>query len=52
MKINKLTIRIKKPISDVFDFTINPQNTPRWIDFIVEETINGKEIKIGTRYTN
>ena len=52
MKTHKLTIRIKKPVSEVFDFTINPQNTPRWIDFIVEETIDGKEIKLGTRYTN
>ncbi len=52
MKTNKLTIRINKPVSKVFDFTINPQNTPQWIDFIVEETIDGKEIKLGTRYTN
>jgi hypothetical protein len=52
MKTNKLTIHINKPVSEVFDFTINPQNTPRWIDFIVEETIDGKEIKLGTRYTN
>jgi hypothetical protein len=52
MKTNKLTIRISKPVSEVFDFTINPQNTPRWIDFIVEETVDGKEIKLGTRYTN
>ena len=52
MNSNKLTIRINKPVSKVFDFTINPQNTPRWIDFIVEETIDGNEIKLGTRYTN
>jgi len=39
MKTNKLTIRINKPVSEVFDF-------------IVEETIDGKEIKLGTRYTN
>jgi hypothetical protein len=52
MKTNKLNIRINKPISEVFDFTINPQNTPRWIDFIVEETIDSREIKLGTRYTN
>lgn len=52
MNSNKLTIRINKPVSEVFDFTINPQNTSRWIDFIVEETINGNEIKVGTRYTN
>ncbi|MBP6925492.1 MAG: hypothetical protein KBC22_00315 [Candidatus Pacebacteria bacterium] len=52
MKKNKLTIRINKPISKVFDFTINPENTPRWIDFIVEETIDSNEIKIGTHYKN
>jgi len=52
MNSNKLTIRINKPVSEVFDFTINPQNTPRWIAFIVEEIIDGNEIKLGTRYTN
>lgn len=52
MKTNKLTIHINRPISEVFDFTINPQNTPLWIDFIVQETIDNKEIKVGTRYTN
>ncbi len=52
MNTNKLTIRINKPVSEVFDFTINPQNTPRWIDFIVEETTDSQEIKLGTRYTN
>ena len=52
MKENKLTIRINKPVSEVFEFTINPQNTPRWIDSIIEESIDTKEIKVGTRYTS
>jgi hypothetical protein len=52
MKTNKLTIRINKPISQVFDFTINPNNTPLWIDFIASESINKDEITLGVHYTN
>ena len=50
MKENKLKILIKKPVSIVFNFTIDPSNTHRWIESITEETIQGKEIKLGTRY--
>lgn len=52
MKENKLTIRIKKPIAEVFEFTINPQNTPTWIDSIAEEHTDTREIQVGTKYTN
>ena len=52
MNSNKLTVRISKPISEVFDFTISPYNTPWWVDFIAEETIDEKEIKLGTIYKN
>ncbi len=52
MKENKLIIRINKPVSEIFKFTINPQNTPRWIDSIGQESIDAKEIKVGTQYTN
>jgi hypothetical protein len=52
MKENKLTIRINKPVLEVFEFTINPENTPEWLDSIVEETIEGDEITLGTRYIN
>ncbi len=52
MNKNKLTIRINKPVSEVFAFTINPGNTPRWIDFIVEEKVEGGEIKLGAHYSN
>ncbi|MBP7831594.1 MAG: hypothetical protein KA028_01080 [Candidatus Pacebacteria bacterium] len=51
MKENKISVRILKPISEVFDFTINPNNTPKWIDFIVEE-IATSPIQIGTSYVN
>lgn len=52
MKENKLTIKINKPVAEVFDFTINPANTPKWIDFIAEERVSGGEIKQGVRYVN
>jgi hypothetical protein len=52
MKENKLTIRINKPISEVFDFTINPKNTSLWLESIVEEKIDADEIKLGVLYIN
>lgn len=52
MKDNKLTIRIQKPVSEVFEFTTNPENTPKWIDSIDKEEVSSVEVEIGTRYTN
>jgi len=52
MKENKLTIQIKRPVSEVFDFTITPSNTSLWIDSILGEEIEGKTILVGTRYKN
>ncbi len=52
MRENKVNIIINKPIEDVFEFTINPQNTHVWIPSIQKEVSDEFPPKIGTRYKN
>jgi hypothetical protein len=52
MKENKLTIEINRPIAEVFEFTINPDNTHLWIDFIAKEEVNNRPVQLGTKYSN
>jgi len=52
VKDKKLTIQINKPIEAVFLFTINPQNTPKWINSIVYEKTNEWPIQKGSIYRN
>jgi len=52
MKENKLIINIQKPVNYIFDYTINPINTPKWIKNIQIEETNEWPIKIGTIYRN
>jgi hypothetical protein len=52
MKENKIIIEIKKPIQEVFEFCIQPKNTPLWIEELESESTNEWPIKNGTLYTN
>jgi hypothetical protein len=52
MKECKLVIQIDQSAEDVFQFTLNPNNTPLWIDSIVREKTNESPTRIGTIYRN
>ena len=52
MKDKRLTIVINKPLQAVFDFTLDPLNTPKWVGSIVQETRNETPTKLGTVYKN
>jgi hypothetical protein len=51
-KRNLRWIMIDRPVHDVFEFTVNPDNTPRWIRNIVHEEVNGLPVIVGTVYRN
>lgn len=52
MKENKLSIVIDAPVEEVFEFTINPANTHKWIQHLEIEVTNEYPPRIGTIYRN
>jgi len=52
MRDIKLTIQINKPLSEVFAFTINPKNTPSYVDSIIVEEASEWPVKKGVTYRN
>jgi len=52
MKDNKIVIIINKSPKQIYDFYINPKNTPLWIDSIIQEETSVWPIQIGSIYRN
>lgn len=50
MRQNRLSVKIKKPANEVFDFTINPANTHLWIESIKVENADEWPPGVGTVY--
>ncbi|HVZ66943.1 MAG TPA: SRPBCC family protein [Patescibacteria group bacterium] len=50
--MNTLKVIVNKPAAVVFEFCLNPDNTPKWIDTIEKEETNEKPSKLGTIYKN
>jgi hypothetical protein len=52
MNKKTLSVTINKPIAEVFEASINPANTPSWIDTMAEEQTSEWPVTLGTKYKN
>lgn len=52
MQENKLTIFIRKPVKEVFEYSLESNNVPKWITSIKEEIPLERPVKLGTRLKN
>ncbi len=52
MKDVRLIVSINRSAQEVFLFTINPENTGRWIDGIAREEADIFPPQVGTKYRN
>lgn len=52
MRENKLTIFINKPVKEVFDYSLELNNVPKWIIQIKEEIPEERPVKLGTQLRN
>ena len=48
----RLTTHINVPLQDVWDFTLNPKNTPKYFNSIDEEVFSEFPAKLGTTFKN
>lgn len=52
MKENTISVEFSKSPEEVFEFTINPENTHKWIKRIAKEQTNEYPVRLGTVYRN
>ena len=52
MRENKLIIFINKPVKEVFDYSLESTNVPKWIIQIKEEIPEERPVKLGTQLRN
>ena len=52
MKENRLTIYIDKPIEEVFIYSLESDNVPKWINSIEKEIPLERPVKLGTKLKN
>ena len=52
MKENKLTIFINKPVKEVFAYSLESNNVPKWITSIQEEIPSERPVRVGTQLKN
>lgn len=52
MKENKLTIFINKTVKEVFEYSLESNNVPKWINSIKEEIPEERPVKLGTKLRN
>jgi hypothetical protein len=52
MKENEISIEINCPVSEIFEFTVNPKYTLLLIDSIVSEEASEYPAQVGTEYKN
>jgi uncharacterized protein YndB with AHSA1/START domain len=50
MKENKISIVINYPVKEVFEYSTNPINTPKWFDSIAVEESSEYPPTLGTKY--
>ncbi|MEK7517921.1 MAG: MBL fold metallo-hydrolase [Patescibacteria group bacterium] len=52
VKHKRFTIEINRTPQEIFAFTTNPKNTPKWVNSVVEEKTNEWPVRLGTVYRN
>lgn len=52
MKEIKATVIINQSAHEVFDYVLNPKNTPKWADSVVTEQVSKIPVGLGTIFRN